>query len=68
MMLEVMRMMTMKMNMERTILMMTVLMDIIGTQIYNKNENFSYFFLIFKVAMETIMTVKITTQPKLMKN
>lgn len=66
-MLEVMRMMTMKMNMERTILMMTVLMDIIGTQIYNKNENFSY-FLIFKVAMETIMTVRITTQPKLMKN
>lgn len=66
-MLEVMRMKTMKMNMEQTILMMTVLMDIIGTQIYNKNENFSY-FLIFKVAMETIMTVRITTQLKLMKN
>lgn len=66
-MLEVMRMMTMKMNMERTILMMTVLMDIIGTQICNKNEKFSY-FLIFKVAMEMIMTVRITTQLKLMKN
>ena len=66
MILKGMRTKMMKTNMEQTTLMMTALMDIIGTIIQLKYRTFV--ILEFKVAMEMIMTERIMTLLKLMKN